>query len=138
MKKLTALMLALLMMASMLASCGGEGLDGKTFAYDSFKLEWENDEAKAMAEAMGMDEESLAGEMVDEFVDFSIRFEDGKAYGTFGDEEEDEAVKYTQNGDDITIEGMDDMGKIYLDGGKLVIEASMENMFTIKIFFVEK
>ena len=125
---------------------GGEGVavdvDGKTFVFDSFDIELD-EEAKEMAEEMGMD--------LDEFTDYmmkateeiyssmEISFKDGKVT-TAMEGYASPAVDYEQDGKNITIDGMtaENGNTMTVSGSKLIMETTSDGIGTLKITFKQK
>ena len=127
---------------------GGEGVavdvDGKTFVYDSFDIEF-SDEAKKEAEEMGMDLDKFTDYMMKEsgieeaYSSMEISFKDGKVTTTI-EGVATPAVDYEQDGKNITIDGMtaEEYGALTVSGSKLVMEYTEEGMGTVKITFKQK
>ena len=122
---------------------GGEGVavdvDGKTFVYDSFDIEF-SDEAKKEAEEMGMDLDKFTDYMTKEwgieeiYSSMEISFKDGKVTTTI-EGVASPAVDYEQDGKNITIDGMtaENGNTMTVSGSKLE-----EGMGTLKITFKQK
>ena len=139
------------MCLSVFAACTTD-VDGKTFVYESFRIEFE-DEAKEMAEEMGMDLDKFTDYMMEEsgmeevFSPLEISFNDGKATMTYG-MDSGSAADYEQNGKIITIDGLteEESLTITVSGSKLVMEPNigmeeiegMEGIDTFKVIFKQK
>ena len=101
MKKLTALLLALLMLTFAFASCNGDddentSPEGKTFAYEKNEIEFENEKIEAAFTALLAEGQTAGDYICETFFDDDIRrsvftFKDGKMYSS----------NYTNNGEEI-------------------------------------
>ncbi len=118
------------------AACATD-VEGKTFMFDSYDIDF-SDEAKEMAEEMGMDLDKFAEYMLgssEEMMKQSgYKFEDGKIYSVSG-ETEILIGEYTQDGKDIIVGGKT---IATASGGKLVIEQEDPDMGTMKVTFKQK
>lgn len=131
------------MCLSVFAACTTD-VDGKTFVYDSFDIEF-SDEAKKEAEEMGMDLDKFTDYMMKEsgieeaYSSMEISFKDGKVTTTI-EGVATPAVDYEQDGKNITIDGMtaEEYGALTVSGSKLVMEYTEEGMGTVKITFKQK
>lgn len=148
---IAAIALLSAMCLSVFVACTTD-VDGKTFVYESFRIEFE-DEAKEMAEEMGMDLDKFTDYMMEEsgmeevFSPLEISFNDGKATMTYG-MDSGSAADYEQNGKIITIDGLteEESLTITVSGSKLVMEPNigmeeiegMEGIDTFKVIFKQK
>lgn len=155
MKKITALLLALVMLTFAFASCGGDKLDGKTFTYEKVEVEFENKEAEEFANKLLGAGQSFGDYFAknmfgDELKEAAFSFKDGKMHGSFGGELTEEGVAYKLDGKKITFEGvedaqMDETTFTYEDG-KVVLTVESEiptglntkSTITLKVLFAEK
>lgn len=126
------------------AACATD-VDGKTFVYDSCDVEF-SDEAKDMAEEMGMDLDTFMDFMIEEmgiedmFKGTMLRFEDG-IVTLYYNGIESTSEPYTQDGSEIKIGSMiaSDMTAEAV-GGKLTLKMTQYDPtlgdFTVKFVFV--
>ena len=127
---IAAIALLSAMCLSVFAACTTD-VDGKTFVFESFDVEFD-EETKETAEEMGMDLDKFTDYVMEEsgmkemFSPLEISFNDGKATMTYG-MDSGSAADYEQNGKIITIEGLtEEEGlTITVSGSKLVIEPNM-------------
>ena len=114
-------------------------VDGKTFVYDSIEIELD-EEAKEMAEEMGMDLDKFTDYMMEEsgmqemFSSMEISFKDGKATMSGAGVGVGVPTDYEQDGSKIMIAGEE----FTVSFGKLIMEYTEEGMGTIKITFKQK
>ena len=114
-------------------------VDGKTFVYDSIEIELD-EEAKEMAEEMGMDLDKFTDYMMEEsgmqemFSSMEISFKDGKATMSGAGVGVGVPTDYEQDGSKIMIEGEE----FTVSFGKLIMEYTEEGMGTVKITFKQK
>lgn len=135
---IAAIALLSAMCLSVFAACTTD-VDGKTFVFESFDVEFD-EETKEAAEEMGMDLDKFTDYVMEEsgmkemFSPLEISFNDGKATMTYG-MDSGSAADYEQNGKTITIDGMTDQTDemteevsftITVSGSKLVMEPNME------------
>lgn len=126
------------MCLSLFAACTTD-VDGKTFVFESFDVEFD-EETKETAEEMGMDLDKFTDYVMEEsgmkemFSPLEISFNDGKATMTYG-MDSGSAADYEQKGMIITIDGMTDQTDemteevsftITVSGSKLIMEPNME------------
>ena len=139
------------MCLSVFAACTTD-VDGKTFVFESFDVEFD-EETKETAEEMGMDLDKFTDYIMEEidmkemFSPLEISFNDGKATMTYG-MDSGSAADYEQNGKIITIEGLTEKEGITItvSGSKLVMEPNMEmegiegiaGIDTFKVIFKQK
>ena len=141
---IAAIALLSAMCLSVFAACTTD-VDGKTFVYESFRIEFE-DEAKEMAEEMGMDLDKFTDYMMEEsgmeelFSTMEFSFKDGmvtqKAAGVTSP-----ALEYEQDGKNITIGGAsaEEVGvTLTVSGSKLIMEMTEEGVGTYKVTFKQK
>ena len=114
-------------------------VDGKTFVYDSIEIELD-EEAKEMAEEMGMDLDKFTDYMMEEsgmqemFSSMEISFKDGKATMSGAGVGVGVPTDYEQDGSKIMIAGEE----FTVSFGKLIMEYTEEGMGTVKITFKQK
>ena len=151
MRKLLAVIAALLTMTLVLAACS-TNVDGKTFKFDSVSIEWtdnatETEKAALVALVQSSSEDTITKDNVlDKIADVvtdqardnspTIKFEDGKATVAGS------SVEYTQEGSEVTIGSGASAVTITAKGGKLYWD--MADMFgmsdmpvTIEAVFVQ-
>ena len=144
MKKLTALLLALVMLTFAFASCGddkNDPLDGKTFTYEKFEIELEDKELAEKLNAVIEEGQTLSDYIFEEFIPGDVtetryRFKNGKMSIFVGEKETISKVDYQMDEDKISeINGkpVSDNVNIYLKDGKLIREYSVDE--TIFMFF---
>ena len=114
-------------------------VDGKTFVFDSFDIELD-EEAKELAEEMGMDLDKFTDYIKEEsgmekmYSSMEITFEDGKATMSGAGIDMGVPTDYEQDGSKIMIEGEE----FTVSFGKLIMEYTAEGMGTVKITFKQK
>ena len=125
------------MCLSVFAACTTD-VDGKTFVFDSFDIELD-EEAKEMAEAMGMDLDQFTDYVMEEseemYSSMEISFKDGKATMSGGGMGMGVPTDYEQDGSKIMIDGEEFCTVSF---GKLVMEYTEEGMGTFKVTFKQK
>ena len=135
---IAAIALLSVMCLSVFAACTTD-VDGKTFVYDSIEIELD-EEAKEMAEDMGMDLDKFTDYMMEEsgmqemFSSMEISFKDGKATMTGAGVGVGVPTDYEQDGSKIMIAGEE----FTVSFGKLIMEYTEEGMGTVKITFKQK
>ncbi len=143
MKKIVALLLACVMVSFALVSCGSS-IDGKTYVYDKSEVEWLNDTAGDIANALGGIIDSIGGDIdgmreqiAAQYAKVEFVFEDGKV--KLGAEGDYDVAAYEQDGDDIKIvsDGRTVM-ELEIKGGKLVYEYEINELFEVKVYFKQK
>lgn len=126
------------MCLSVFAACTTD-VDGKTFVYDSIEIELD-EEAKKMAEDMGMDLDKFTDYMMEKsgmeemFSSMEISFKDGKATMSGAGVGVGVPTDYEQDGSKIMIAGEE----FTVSFGKLIMEYTEEGMGTVKITFKQK
>lgn len=135
---IAAIALLSVMCLSLFAACTTD-VDGKTFVYDSIEIELD-EEAKEMAEEMGMDLDKFTDYMMEKsgmqemFSSMEISFKDGKATMSGAGIGMGVPTDYEQDGSKIMIEGEE----FTVSFGKLIMEYTAEGMGTVKITFKQK
>ena len=135
---IAAIALLSVMCLSVFAACTTD-VDGKTFVYDSIEIELD-EEAKEMAEDMGMDLDKFTDYMMEKsgmqemFSSMEISFKDGKATMSGAGIGMGVPTDYEQDGSKIMIEGEE----FTVSFGKLIMEYTAEGMGTVKITFKQK
>ncbi len=135
---IAAIALLSVMCLSVFAACTTD-VDGKTFVYDSIEIELD-EEAKEMAEDMGMDLDKFTDYMMEEsgmqemFSSMEISFKDGKATMSGAGVGVGVPTDYEQDGSKIMIAGEE----FTVSFGKLIMEYTEEGMGTVKITFKQK
>lgn len=135
---IAAIALLSVMCLSVFAACTTD-VDGKTFVFDSFDIELD-EEAKEMAEEMGMDFDKFADYVMEEsgmekmYSSVEISFKDGKVTMAM-EGDATPAEDYEQDGSKIMIEGEE---FCTVSGSKLVMEFTEEGMGTFKVTFKQK
>ena len=132
MKKLIALVLALLMMSMTLASCG-DGIDGKSFTYEKIEVEFENEEVQKTFEKLLEKGQKLEDYFTEHFLGEEVTgvvytFKDGKMSAELGGKSLGDPIEYKKDGNNITFgdKEMSEGSKMYLKDGKFVMEMAME------------
>ena len=135
---IAAIALLSAMCLSVFAACTTD-VDGKTFVYDSIEIELD-EEAKEMAEDMGMDLDKFTDYMMEKsgmeemFSSMEISFKDGKATMSGAGVGVGVPTDYEQDGSKIMIAGEE----FTVSFGKLIMEYTAEGMGTVKITFKQK
>ena len=136
---IVAIALLSVMCLSVFAACTTD-VDGKTFVFDSFDIELD-EEAKEMAEEMGMDLDKFTDYIMEEsgmeemYSSMEITFEDGKATMSGAGIGMGVPTDYEQDGSKIMIEGEEFCTVSF---GKLIMEYTEEGMGTFKVTFKQK
>lgn len=136
---IAAIALLSVMCLSVFTACTTD-VDGKTFVFDSFDIELD-EEAKEMAEEMGMDLDKFTDYMMKEsgmeemFSSMEISFKDGKATMSGAGIGMGVPTDYEQDGSKIMIEGEEFCTVSF---GKLIMEHTEEGMGTFKVTFKQK
>ena len=111
MKKIVALLLALTFLCLAFASCGNDGLDGKSFSYEKIEVKFENEELQEAMNKLLKDGQSIADYFAENYLDgmgeMTYTFKDGKMYGEVDGESLGEGIDYTLDGKNIVIAGED-------------------------------
>ena len=141
---IAAIALLSAMCLSVFAACTTD-VDGKTFVFESFDVEFD-EETKETAEEMGMDLDKFTDYMMEEsgmkelFSTMEFSFKDGmvtqKAAGVTSP-----ALEYEQDGKNITIGGAsaEEVGvTLTVSGSKLIMEMTEEGVGTYKVTFKQK
>ena len=132
MKKIVALLLALTFLCLAFASCGGDGLDGKSFSYEKLEVKFENEELQDAINKLLKEGQSISDYFVENYLDgmgeMTYTFKDGKMYGEVDGESLGEGIAYELDGKNIVLADSE-MPKgttLTYEGGKLVMAMEME------------
>ena len=114
------------------ASCGNDGLDGKSFSYEKIEVEFENEELQEAMNKLLKDGQSIADYFAENYLsgmgEMTYTFKDGKMYGEVDGESLGEGIAYELDGKNIVLAN-DDMPEgttLTYEGGKLVMAMEME------------
>ena len=145
MKRILAVLLALLMMSFSLIACDGDGsVDGKSYVFDDVRVEWADEDSESMlgllgglVDGLGASLSEMKAIVIEQYSQRELRFEDGKV--SIGEQGEFDVAEYRQEGDDVFI--LSD-GKIVmsldLEDGRLVYEYGVKGIFEIEVIFKAK
>ena len=150
MKKLTALLLALIMLTFAFASCNGgdnenASPEGKTFAHEKFEFEIKDKEIEdrlkdLLQEGQTLDDFFSARLANINMAETTFTFKDGKCYSS----NTERGLAYELDGKKLTFEGMTNIEGVFLtyEDGKLVAESEidgpLDSKVTVRAIYAEK